>query len=580
MRKSIRKFLIIYLALLSITPLIFLSSILSWENYRVNEELVREIQIVMSNVALEKIRNYLDEQRILLISTLKATHINKLDKHDKGDILSMLLSSTVNKEYGKVFQDLILLDDKGFEEVHISRTEIFTDQDLTNLAHSPEFQKIMKGDEIYFGPVYFDKHSGEPLLIISLPVKEVKTHKLSGVLVGHIRMRYMWDVIANIEIGETGLAYILNDEGRVIAHPNPSVVLKETYLSLDDRSTISRGINGESSVIAKEPLMLGSEKYFIVTELPVKEAFLNLRHSLLITILFTIITLLAAGLLIFLLFRKIVKPVEALIKTAHAISGGDFEQKAVSTGNDELATLADSFNFMTSTLLDSINSLEKNIEERKEIEDKLVLSLKEKEVLLKEVHHRVKNNMQVISSLLNMQMKKMHDKEDIEMIRATQLRIRSMSLIHEKLYRSESLAYVDFSSYINELVDLLAHSYRGYSSNVEIKVDVKDIVLELDVAISCGFIITELITNSLKYAFPEREKGLIAVKVGKVEDNNMEMIIKDDGIGMNPEIDIRNTDSVGLGLVTMFSELQLGGKIILNRDHGTEYKIIFKNRGR
>ncbi|MDH3973278.1 MAG: cache domain-containing protein [Deltaproteobacteria bacterium] len=576
--KSIRKFLILSLGLLSISPLILLSTLLSWDHYLSHKIHIAKIQRLMSNVALQKINNYLDQQRVLLLSTIKATNIIKLNQYEKENILSMLLSSTINKEYGKVFQDLILLDEKGFEEVHVSRTEIFIQSDLIDLSGNPGYQAIMAGAEIHYEPVYFEKGTGEPLLIVSLPLKDVRLRQIKGVLIAHIRMRYMWDVIAKIEIGDTGITYILNSENRVIAHPDPSIVLKETYFNIDNKKTISSGLDGSRVAIAQVKMMLGDEKYFIVTEVPVKEALSYMRQSLLITVIFSVITLFAAIMLIVLLLKKMVKPIETLAHTAQAISKGDFDQKANVSGNDELAYLAGSFNFMTSTLLENIESLEANIEERKEVEKKLVLSLKEKEVLLREVHHRVKNNMQIINSLLNMQIKKMDNKGDIEMVKASQMRIRSMSLIHEKLYKSERLALIDINNYISDLIALLINTYKGLSYNVNFNVDIKETFLDLDLAISCGFIINELITNSLKYGFPDEMKGNIYIKISKKEGDLIEMLVKDDGIGMSPDYDIRNSDSIGLCLVTMLSELQLGGKIELCSEEGTEFRITFKDK--
>lgn len=577
-KQSIRKFLLISLSLLSITPLILLSAILSWDNYVTHKREVNEIQELMSNVALQKIKNYIDEQRILLLSTIKATNIVKLNQHDKENILSMLLSSTVNSEYGKVFQDLILVNEKGIEEVHISRTEIFVKSDLSDLSAERAYKAIREGEEIHYEPVYFDKKTGEPLLIISLPVKDVRSGKTVAVLIAHIRMRYMLDIIAKIDIGQSGIAYVLDSNGRVISHPNPSVVLKETYFDLENRSSVSSGLDSSRAVIAWKEMILGKVKYYIVTEIPVKEAFSYIRHSLLVTIVLSLITLIASMVLIYLLYRKIIKPVELLTLTAEAISNGDYDQKADASSTDEFSSLAGSFNFMTSKLLENIKSLEENIDERKAVEKKLVLSVKEKEILLREVHHRVKNNMQVINSLLNMQIKKMHDKNDIEMVKASQMRIRSMSLIHEKLYRSESLVNIDFRQYVSDLVELLVNTYKGYSYKINFHLDIKEVMLDLDLAISCGFIINELITNALKYAFPNYEEGNIYININKKNDHHIEIVVRDDGIGIDPGIDIKNTDSIGLGLVTMLAELQLGGKIELSRDAGTVFKIFFKDR--
>jgi two-component sensor histidine kinase len=206
----------------------------------------------------------------------------------------------------------------------------------------------------------------------------------------------------------------------------------------------------------------------------------------------------------------------------------------------------------------------------------MLASLREKEVLLREIHHRVKNNMQIISSLLSLQSILVKDKKDIEMLKDSQNRIRSMSLIHEKLYSSKNLAHINMNDYIKDLTSQIIQFYRNVSAQVALKLEAEDIWLGIDTAIPCGLIINEMVSNSLKHAFPENRKGEIRITLQKTENDDILMKVKDNGIGISDDLDFRNTKSLGLQLVSTLAESQLQGKIELNRAEGTEFIIRFK----
>ena len=213
--------------------------------------------------------------------------------------------------------------------------------------------------------------------------------------------------------------------------------------------------------------------------------------------------------------------------------------------------------------------------ERKQMEEALRLSLQEKEVLLKEIHHRVKNNMQVISSLISLQSRHLTDKAAIEMFRESQQRIRSMALVHEKLYQSKDLSRIDFSKYIESLIMFLFHSYRVNSDLVRMKTEVRDVLLDINSAIPCGLIINELVMNALKHAFPEGRKGEIIVSLRASGDDRFTLSVSDDGVGFPEGIDFHKTETLGMQLVTMLVE-QLDGTISLERKPRTRFEVVFR----
>jgi len=213
-----------------------------------------------------------------------------------------------------------------------------------------------------------------------------------------------------------------------------------------------------------------------------------------------------------------------------------------------------------------------DIRERRQAEDVIKRSLEEKEVMLKEIHHRVKNNMQVISSLLSLQAKGVADSTVKAMLEESRNRVSSMSLVHEKLYQSKDLAYIDFKDYLQSLVAGIANTYKRH--DVVISVDMEPVALDVNVGIPCGLIVNELVSNSLKHAFPDGRKGTIILGINKNSEGNYVLFIADNGIGFPTEVVFRKTSTLGLQLVNVLSA-QINGNIELSQEEGTRFNVTF-----
>ncbi|BAZ48781.1 signal transduction histidine kinase [Nostoc sp. NIES-4103] len=212
--------------------------------------------------------------------------------------------------------------------------------------------------------------------------------------------------------------------------------------------------------------------------------------------------------------------------------------------------------------------------ERQKAEINLRSALAEKEVLLKEIHHRVKNNLQIVSSLLQLQSQTLKDPEVIRVFRDSQNRIDSISLIHKNLYTSPNIGYLDVADYIENLATSLLISYQIVPGQIGLETNIDAVHLNVDQAIACGLIINELISNALKHAFPQQQTGQIMISLRNI-DNSIEMIIQDDGVGLPDDLDWSNTDSLGLSLVYDLVTEQLEGSITVESNQGTVFKIQF-----
>lgn len=222
------------------------------------------------------------------------------------------------------------------------------------------------------------------------------------------------------------------------------------------------------------------------------------------------------------------------------------------------------------------------------LEEKLILhtkelsrSLEEKEILLKEIHHRVKNNLQVISSLLYLQSRNIQDDAIKSIFGESQMRVRSLALVHEKLYQSSDFSKIDFSDYIKNLLSHIRSSYKTTSEFIEIILELEKVYLSVDKAVPLGLILNELLSNSFKYAFPENSKdGLdrkfILIKLETVDENKLLLLVSDNGVGVPDDFNINKSNSLGLKIVSSLVS-QIEGDLIIKNKNNTEFSLIFSN---
>ncbi len=318
----------------------------------------------------------------------------------------------------------------------------------------------------------------------------------------------------------------------------------------------------------------------IYIESDVGVLYRQLFHSI-STIL--LITLIAAALALFLgirFLRTVSEPINHLIHTANRISEErDYSLRAEQYAADDLGALTVEFNEMLAEIELRDAEMERRVRERTEAlshaNQTLESSLEEKVVLLKEIHHRVKNNLQIISSLLSLQARDIADARDLDLFVNSQNRVQTMALIHERLYQSDDLARVDFTEYIPVLVDSLFTTYKTSDQDIELRVEVSDLMLDLDQAIPCGLMINELISNALKYAFPDGRSGSIYIGLRAVEEKRVELEVADDGVGLPADVTTRGAKTLGLQLIQILTRQLRGRFETKSRERGAHFCITF-----
>ncbi len=217
----------------------------------------------------------------------------------------------------------------------------------------------------------------------------------------------------------------------------------------------------------------------------------------------------------------------------------------------------------------------RDITDRKRADEKVRASLHEKEVLLKEIHHRVKNNLQVTSSMLKLQSAHIRDPSAREMFAESQNRIRSMALVHEKLYRSSELSRIDLADYTMDLADLLFRSFGVDRNSISLKLEAEPVYLSIETAVPCGLILNELLSNCLKHAFPNERRGTIVVGISRGEDEHLTLRVRDDGVGLPTTLNVDAAETLGLELVrTLVEQLQARLRVE-ERSKGTDIRVRF-----
>ena len=215
-----------------------------------------------------------------------------------------------------------------------------------------------------------------------------------------------------------------------------------------------------------------------------------------------------------------------------------------------------------------------DISDRKSKEERIKAALLEKDILLREIHHRVKNNLQIVHSLLDLQTSRIEDPAILEMVQETQNRIQSMALIHQVLYQSQDFSGVDFRNFLDNLVSMLSASYGLDSGRIRLSIESVNVLLPLNIAIPCGLMVNELVTNSLKHAFPDERAGNISIILARTGNGMVDLVVRDDGIGIPESLDLENNTSLGLKLVNLLSE-QVDGELMTRRANPTEFTVRF-----
>ncbi|MDH4316974.1 MAG: ATP-binding protein [Desulfobulbaceae bacterium] len=358
MNYSIRNRLITAIICLVFFPVFLQGIIVTWQSFYLHKEIVLEFQQELSDQTSQNIYNFLQEQENKMYTILRINYFPDMSYEEQKNVLSKWLVLAETGSYRNVFKEISYIDQSGSERVKVSRNRYVGKEELSERRKGQEYLFPTNNDEAYYSPVFFDAITGEPLMRISVPVKEIRSSESHGVLAAVLSLKFMWNIVVDMRVGESGVAYVLDASGRVVAHPSSSVVLRNTHGEIPQQVGVARGLEGAWSVVATDSISIGSRKFYFVTEVPVKEAFVHVTHALLVNVLFIFLSIGGTLLLALIMVRWIVRPVEELTHTAKEIGKGNYNQKALVQGSCEFGYLAGAFNEMTQRLVQTIHQLE------------------------------------------------------------------------------------------------------------------------------------------------------------------------------------------------------------------------------
>ncbi|MDH5298962.1 MAG: HAMP domain-containing protein, partial [Desulfobulbaceae bacterium] len=570
MTNTIRGRLTTLILLLTVLPLAVTGLAVTAWLYREQTEqaiaLQREVARRGSNETRIIINEIADRLDYAGTNTLLSGH-----RRSQTVALSKLRTSFKDRHHSDFLESITLFDGDGGFLASDSRTSL---PPAPGSPEQPTFRKLMGADldkKIRYTPVMTCTETKEPYFYLAVPMTDHWHDTLSGAMVARVRLNQVWKPMVEMPVGSTGDIFLADPEGRIIAHSDPSLILKAERYDFTNQASVQLDHDGRKVIRVAEKVNIGSQPFFLVVDRPLREAF-ALTYRIIFTItLFLSLFAVIGTVLGLLVARHVVRPIESLAEVAEQIRAGNLNTKASIARNDELGLLASTFNAMTGQLIADIQrrreaeqqlkkhqaelettvaqrtaqlqmtnnllniantKLHGEIVERRTAETGLKRALEEKDVLMKEIHHRVKNNMQIISSLLHLQGQRAKSPETPGLISECIDRIRTMALLHEKLYRSDDFTRIDFADYIRTISLAILQTFASRSTKVNLQVEAEKIFLPIKAAVPCGLILNELLTNSFKYAFAEKEQGEIMIAFHNVGEKELCLEVRDNGVGL------------------------------------------------
>lgn len=358
MFKSIRSQLLFTYIILAVLPLLLVGGYLVSQSFVIEQEQTLALQSELSLRVAEQVDYFISQTKNEMELLINTHSLLELSPDEQQSVLGRLWT------HGGSFQGLSLVDRQGQELSRISREGAVSENELRNLRGDVSFSQALLTKDAYYSPVAFDEESGEPLMTISLPIIDLQTGFGEGVLIATVRFKDVWDLIANVPVRDGESVYIVDSRGRVVAHRNPSVVLREFSYDLPEQDGRYLSLDGDDAFVTTAGVHLGFRAFDIVVEYLTEDALAETLGSVAVTLLLITVSLIVAVVMGVVVVNRITTPINALVMTAETVQKEGFLQRADENGPREIAILAIAFNAMMDRLHDSIDTLEQNVVDR------------------------------------------------------------------------------------------------------------------------------------------------------------------------------------------------------------------------
>ena len=461
---------------------------------------------------------------------------------------------------GQYFDSVIFADESGRVRAASSRSGL-VDFDVSRRGF---FTEPWKSRKAYLSNSTITAEDYEPSVAISVPAKD-------GVVIGFINLRALAKYVSGLSKRPDDILAVADAAGFFVAHSDLEKVSRRENLSSfigigspTRVEGVTTRIDGKDYLMSRVPVP--ETGWSVIVAQPLARFILPAQKASLVVVFVAAFSVLAASLAVSALLHFAERDIAVLVDQTQAIAEGDYTHPLDYQGYRDFNALADNFRVMA----ESVGRRELGLQEA---ETRALKDLREKEVLLREVHHRVKNNLQLVISLLSLEA----DPEDLRSLRLgyeeSINRVRSMAMIHEKLYQSENLAWIDFSEYVRSLAESLLYSGRANMSPSLLDLDLDPVELDIDLAIPCGLLINEALTNSLKYGLCGPNPRII-ISMKRISEGLVRLELGDTGPGIPFSVDPASSRTLGLKLIRSLAE-QLKGRLSLERSGGTKWSLVF-----
>src|SRR6266508_2232720 len=358
MFRSVQVRLTVLCIALAVIPLAFVGTLLALESYQLQQKYALDFERQITQRASLQVSSFVTTVVDKLSLVTQTSDILNTSHDAQERLLSQVIVET------NVFDELALLDRTGHEELRVGRGAVFTAADLRDRSHEEAIANVLSSNHPSYSAVRFSAVNNEPLMSIAVPIADVRTGQVNGVVSGDVRLKPIWDVVASIQFGEQGTVAIADAAGHVVAHRDPSVVLRGTIVDNLNSEGVHPGITGGDVVRANTSFTVGNQQFYAIAEVPLAEALGPANGTVLTTSALLLVTLIVAASIGFVTVHRLVRPIRGLAATARAISAGDLSRDAPVTSRDELGDLANAFNKMTSRLRDLLADLEQRVADR------------------------------------------------------------------------------------------------------------------------------------------------------------------------------------------------------------------------
>lgn len=567
-RRSLFSQMFIALLCLSFVPIIIVGSI-AYDTGR--NIIITNVQTHLKNVAIlkrqaiekwtENLENsllWMSQEPLVISQTSQLVFEQSTNNDREAAYASLVARFQRSVAFGDIVQ--VSLVDKDTGQIVASSDPSW----VGKFRDTSSFFKHGK-EELFVSDIFLSLSMGRPTMVAAGPLKN-EDGELLAVLVAHANFEQLSEImVERTGLSETTETFLVNRSNLLITNTvfAPNGAFKKWIFgegakwAIEGKSDVDVFIDYREKEVIGAYFWLPERKLALIAKQDVDEAFAPIavlgQKIILIALSIGVLAVLVGALF----GNRIVKPIRRLVLATQAIGAGDLDYRIDSKADDEIGTLSMAFDQMAESLKNK------------------TISLDEKEVLLREIHHRVKNNLQMVQSLLSLQIGQFQDDDVVAALKDSMHRITSIAMVHETLYKADDLSTIDLDSYFQDLVKYLMKSLYHSSTHVDVDCRISQLPIGLDAVIACGLIINELVTNALKYAFAGRDSGVIKVQLQRFDTAKAELIVSDNGIGVADVDSLVEKNTLGVNLVKILANNQLDGEVEMKSNNGLKYSIKF-----